>query len=255
MPQRQQMFLERRSYRQRRMMDALRLLPVLGLCLCMVPLLWPLPNDQTSPQAGMPMSAAQAAPVIHLALIELHALLRARTATSPAPGLTAPQPEIAAAVTDLSQPGASAPARAPITEPAHGWFSVAILEIKLTLDPLAQQFGSPTIQQIFSDFYDISDMVDLEGYFSGIAARTRMVRAWSDSILASTTSTAIRKIESILPENLKKEIALHFRKVERFCFCVRRGQLPQMTKGQFCFVMRRWTVHMNVGTSETAFSH
>jgi hypothetical protein len=58
MPQRQQMFLERRSYRQRRMMDALRLLPVLGLCLCMVPLLWPLPNDQTSPQAGMPMSAA-----------------------------------------------------------------------------------------------------------------------------------------------------------------------------------------------------
>ncbi len=68
----------------------------------------------------------------------------------------------------------------PITEPAHGWFSVAILEIKLTLDPVAKQVGSPTIQQIFEDFYDISDMVDLEGYFSGIAARTAMVRAWSE---------------------------------------------------------------------------
>ncbi len=67
----------------------------------------------------------------------------------------------------------------PITEPAHGWFSVAILEIKLTLDPLAQEFGSSTIQNIFRNFYDISDMVDLEGYFSGIAARSGMVRKWS----------------------------------------------------------------------------
>ena len=34
-------FLERRSYRQRRMMDALRLMPVLGLMLWMRPLFWP----------------------------------------------------------------------------------------------------------------------------------------------------------------------------------------------------------------------
>jgi type VI protein secretion system component VasK len=55
MPQRR-MFLERRSYRMRRMMDALRFLPLIGLCLWMVPLLWPLPEaGHTDP---MPMSVA-----------------------------------------------------------------------------------------------------------------------------------------------------------------------------------------------------
>lgn len=34
------LFLERRSYRQRRLLDALRLLPVLGALLWAVPLLW-----------------------------------------------------------------------------------------------------------------------------------------------------------------------------------------------------------------------
>ena len=34
-------FLERRSYRQRRLMDAARLLPVLGMLLWLIPLLWP----------------------------------------------------------------------------------------------------------------------------------------------------------------------------------------------------------------------
>ena len=33
-------FLERRSYRQRRMMDAIRLLPLVGLLLWLVPTLW-----------------------------------------------------------------------------------------------------------------------------------------------------------------------------------------------------------------------
>lgn len=35
-------FLERRSYRQRRMMDAVRLLPLVGMILWMVPVLWPV---------------------------------------------------------------------------------------------------------------------------------------------------------------------------------------------------------------------
>ena len=39
--QNQNVFLERRSYRKRRMMDALRLLPVLGLLLWMLPIFWP----------------------------------------------------------------------------------------------------------------------------------------------------------------------------------------------------------------------
>lgn len=38
-------FLERRSYRQRRMMDAVRLLPVIGLLLWLLPTLWSVPAD------------------------------------------------------------------------------------------------------------------------------------------------------------------------------------------------------------------
>ncbi len=49
------LFLERGSYRQRRWMDAIRLLAVLGLVLWMIPLLWPS-GDPTS--EGVPMSRA-----------------------------------------------------------------------------------------------------------------------------------------------------------------------------------------------------
>lgn len=48
-------FLERRTYRRRRMMDAARLLPLFGLGLFLVPLLWPQAND-SEPQ--VPMSDA-----------------------------------------------------------------------------------------------------------------------------------------------------------------------------------------------------
>ncbi|MCX7560105.1 hypothetical protein OS190_11045 [Sulfitobacter sp. F26204] len=50
-------FLERRSYRLRRMMDAVRFLPFLGLALWMVPLLWPLPAAEVA-KNGIPMSTA-----------------------------------------------------------------------------------------------------------------------------------------------------------------------------------------------------
>ena len=49
-------FLERRSYRRRRMMDALRLLPIVGVMLWMLPLFWP-----SAPRAradAIPMSTA-----------------------------------------------------------------------------------------------------------------------------------------------------------------------------------------------------
>jgi hypothetical protein len=42
-------FYERRNYRQRRMMDALRLLPVLGAMLWMLPLFWPQDIDGVAP--------------------------------------------------------------------------------------------------------------------------------------------------------------------------------------------------------------
>jgi amidase len=67
----------------------------------------------------------------------------------------------------------------PVKEAADAWFSVALLEIKLTLDPLAREVGSRTIQGVFDAFYEMSDMVDLEGYFTGVAERTRLVRDWN----------------------------------------------------------------------------
>ena len=53
-------FLEKRSYRRRRMMDAVRLLPFLGLMLWMVPLLWPVPEAGAVAEGApaMPMSVA-----------------------------------------------------------------------------------------------------------------------------------------------------------------------------------------------------
>ena len=49
-------FLERRSYRRRRMMDALRLLPILGGMLFMLPLFWP--NADGTGADAVPMSTA-----------------------------------------------------------------------------------------------------------------------------------------------------------------------------------------------------
>jgi len=47
-------FLERRSYRRRRLMDAARLLPVVGALLFLVPLLWgPGPGESASTAEGM----------------------------------------------------------------------------------------------------------------------------------------------------------------------------------------------------------
>lgn len=51
-------FLERSSYRRRRMMDALRLLPVVGVFLWMVPLFWPTVSDGPDAPAAMAMSDA-----------------------------------------------------------------------------------------------------------------------------------------------------------------------------------------------------
>ena len=62
---------------------------------------------------------------------------------------------------------------------AEAWFSVAIREVKDSLDPIAQEYGSETIQRIFDYYYQMSDMVDQSGYIAGIADRTRLVRDWN----------------------------------------------------------------------------
>jgi amidase len=66
-----------------------------------------------------------------------------------------------------------------ILEPAESWFNVAVYEIKMTLDPLARQYGSPTLQRIFDWYYTLGHLVDADGYRTAVADRTRMTRAWS----------------------------------------------------------------------------
>lgn len=51
-------FLERSGYRQRRMMDALRLLPVLGALLWLLPLFWPTEAVVSGAGGIVTMSAA-----------------------------------------------------------------------------------------------------------------------------------------------------------------------------------------------------
>lgn len=51
-------FLERQSYRRRRLTDAARLLPLAGAALFAVPLLWPTAEDAGSGIAPMPTSVA-----------------------------------------------------------------------------------------------------------------------------------------------------------------------------------------------------
>ncbi|MGA1025877.1 MAG: hypothetical protein ACO37E_10615 [Lutimaribacter sp.] len=56
-PKSSPLFLERRSYRQRRLMDAARLMPILGATLWAVPLLW---GDGGQGDAGARMSNSNA---------------------------------------------------------------------------------------------------------------------------------------------------------------------------------------------------
>ncbi len=53
-------FVERRTYRRRRLMDIARLLPLLGALLLTIPLLWPNPDPYPAPgsQSGMATSVA-----------------------------------------------------------------------------------------------------------------------------------------------------------------------------------------------------
>ncbi len=54
-PARPSLFLERQSYRRRRLADAARLLPFLGAALLALPLLWP---DETDGAEALPLSSA-----------------------------------------------------------------------------------------------------------------------------------------------------------------------------------------------------
>jgi len=66
-----------------------------------------------------------------------------------------------------------------IMEPAHGWLTVLLTELKATLGPTVDQCGSDDVRRIFGWYYEIGKILDFDGYRAGFANRTRMMRAWS----------------------------------------------------------------------------
>lgn len=66
-----------------------------------------------------------------------------------------------------------------IMEPARGWFTVLLTELKGTLGPMIDKAGSDDLRRIFGWYYEIGKMLDLDDYRAGLADRTRMMRAWN----------------------------------------------------------------------------
>jgi len=94
MPGRSSVFLERQSYRRRRLLDAARLLPLFGALLFAVPLLWPVPEAGAGPEtSAMPMSdamlyifSAWAVLIVIIALFGVSARLWTQSDSPHAPG-------------------------------------------------------------------------------------------------------------------------------------------------------------------------
>lgn len=79
---RQPLFLARHSYRQRRLADAARLLPILGAILMAIPLLWPQRDAPDTPATSIAMIYVFG---VWLALIVAAALLARRLEPQPGP--------------------------------------------------------------------------------------------------------------------------------------------------------------------------
>ena len=66
-----------------------------------------------------------------------------------------------------------------IMEPARGWFTVLLTELKGTLGPSIDQSGSDDIRRIFGWYYEIGKTLNLDEYRAGLGDRSRMMRAWN----------------------------------------------------------------------------
>jgi amidase len=67
----------------------------------------------------------------------------------------------------------------PITEPARGWFTVLLTELKASYGPSIEQMGSDEIRHIFDWYCQIGKLLDFQGYCTGLADKTRMMRDWN----------------------------------------------------------------------------
>ena len=68
--------------------------------------------------------------------------------------------------------------------------------------------GEAGVGYLLRDEYRLPPLMFTSDELKALALGAMMVKAWSDKELGSVTATAIRKIESILPDKLRKEIQL-----------------------------------------------
>ena len=66
-----------------------------------------------------------------------------------------------------------------IMDPARGWFSVLLTDIKATLGPTVDKHGSDDIRRIFDWYYEMGTILDLDAYRVGLAEKIRMARSWN----------------------------------------------------------------------------
>jgi amidase len=66
-----------------------------------------------------------------------------------------------------------------IMEPARGWLSVLLTEIKATLGPVVDQYGSDDLRRIFGWYYQMGTILDGDGFRAGLAEKTKMARSWN----------------------------------------------------------------------------
>jgi amidase len=66
-----------------------------------------------------------------------------------------------------------------IMEPARGWFTVLLTELKASLGPLLDQYGSDDVRRVFGWYSDIGEILDFDRFRTGLGDRTRMMRAWN----------------------------------------------------------------------------
>ena len=66
-----------------------------------------------------------------------------------------------------------------VLELAERWKAVTFCEIGLLMDPTIREHGSRDIQQIFDNYYAMSNVVDPKGFIHALADRTRLARQWS----------------------------------------------------------------------------
>jgi amidase len=66
-----------------------------------------------------------------------------------------------------------------IMDPAPGWLTVLLTEIKATLGPDVDQSGNDDLRRIFGWNYEMGTILDLDAYRAGLGNKTRMERTWN----------------------------------------------------------------------------